>query len=74
MSSVEIIVKDYLEKNGYDGLVDYNGECGCDLKDFMPCEGIEIQGCRPGYKVPCTCAEECDWHIATKKPISIANA
>jgi len=48
--TVKEIVKDYLEKNGYDGLCD-DIECGCSLDDFWPCEGCNDPAqCRPAYR------------------------
>ncbi len=35
--NVKQIVREYLMANGYDGLFNENGECGCDFEDFMPC-------------------------------------
>ena len=49
--TVKEIVKDYLEKNGYDGLCCEG--CGCGLDDFMPCEGCDIKNCKPAYRHGC---------------------
>ena len=50
--NVKDIVKEWLSKNGYDGLS--NQECGCGIDDFMPCEGLSIFqdncDCEPGHK------------------------
>ncbi|MFZ5986364.1 MAG: hypothetical protein ACOYWZ_04450 [Bacillota bacterium] len=54
------IVKEYLEKNGYDGL--YNGDCGCNLDDFMPCEGFSSE-CSAGYYQDCQQCDEKDCPI-----------
>lgn len=43
------IIREYLVKNGFDGLHN-GGICGCDLDDLIPCEE-SIADCRPGYKV-----------------------
>jgi hypothetical protein len=43
------IVKEYLSSNGYDGLCEPDYECGCELKDLMPC-GQPYPGCMAGYK------------------------
>lgn len=68
MSEIVIdIVANYLRKNGFDGLVSSCGECGCELNDLASCDSAEILACRPGYKKPCSCGENCDWHIATEK-------
>ena len=72
------IVKEYLEKNGFDGLVS-PGDCGCELSDLAPC-CVDIEGCEcePAYKIPCPnivkyggCEFGCgegDWHMTTEKP------
>ena len=53
--TVKEIVKEYLEKNGYDGLCGEN--CGCGLDDFMPCgmfaNDSTVIGCKPAYKHKC---------------------
>ena len=53
--TVKEIVKEYLEKNGYDGLCSEN--CGCGLYNLMPCEMFAsdstVIGCKPAYKRKC---------------------
>jgi len=53
--TVKEIVKEYLEKNGFDGLCSEN--CGCGLDDFMPCgmfaNDSTVIGCTPAYKHKC---------------------
>lgn len=44
------IVKEYLKKNGYDGLCNLN--CGCTIDDLTPC-CEDFSYCVPGYKVGC---------------------
>lgn len=60
------MVRDYLERNGYDGLVDDGRECGCCLEDLMPCGGEYAMTCEAGYRVDC-CTSGCgnggDFHI-----------
>jgi len=41
------MVKEWLRDHGYDGLV--NGDCGCSLDDFMPCEECCCH-CKSAYK------------------------
>jgi hypothetical protein len=48
--NVEQIVREYLEANGYDGLYNENGGCGCDLADLMCC-GYQDTFCLAGHKV-----------------------
>jgi hypothetical protein len=64
------IVREYLIKNGYDGLLQ-PGECGCALEDLAPCGEIQ-ESCIAGYKGPCTCGEGCDFDIYVKRSDSQA--
>ncbi len=64
------IVKEWLEKNGYEGLYSVDADCGCKLDDLMPC-GEPGMNCRAGHVVPCdpeTCGADgdCPWHIGKK--------
>lgn len=61
------IVKEYLVHNKYDGLVQVDCECGCDLEELASCDG-GIVHCEPGYKIECECGGGCNYHITTKKP------
>lgn len=45
------IVEGWLRINGYDGLYNWSGECGCVLGDLQPC-GADFSQCKPGYKQP----------------------
>lgn len=67
MSNLDVqdIVKDYLERNGYDGIGCEH--CSCELADLMPC-GEPTPHCEAGYKVPCDCGEGCNYHIGSEKP------
>ena len=42
------IVKEYLEKNEYDGLFNGDVECACSLDDLMPCDEPHQANCRAG--------------------------
>ncbi len=43
------IIKDYLKKNGYDGLC--GEECGCGIDDLAPCgQADNLFDCIPAYK------------------------
>ena len=55
MKTVQEIVSDYLEANGYDGLYDPDGECGCTLGDFMLC--LDPKDCVPAYRQECSKCE-----------------
>jgi hypothetical protein len=57
------ILHDWLKTNGYDGLVDDNGECGCELGNLVMCES-DPTSCIAGHKVECDCGEDCSFHIA----------
>lgn len=66
--TVKDIIKRFLIRNNFDGLLDDTGDCACENNDLMPCEPNEgILDCRPGYKRPCDCNEEHDFHMATTK-------
>ena len=56
MIDVEGIVKEYVEKNGYDGLWNEDGECGCEISNLVPCGEI-CSNCKPGFKKYC---KDCD--------------
>jgi len=45
---VEEIVTDYLEANGFDGLVDEDGECWCKIGGLLQCHFVSAH-CTPGY-------------------------
>ncbi len=45
-----------LKEKGYTGL--YNGEvcnegCGCSIDDLSPCECLNLDECKPAYKIDC---------------------
>ncbi len=62
---VKQIVKEYLVEHGYDGL--YGEECACLIEDLAPCDEM-CYDCSPGYKQPCDCEEEHDFHVGREKP------
>lgn len=43
------MVAEKLTEDGFDGLVNDNGECGCELGDLAPCGQIE-SSCMQAYK------------------------
>ena len=64
------MVKQWLRDEGYDGIYNPDGDCGCALEDFMPCID-EIHECKPGYKkmgCPPDCGLGCKFHIVEEKP------
>lgn len=48
--------KEYLEDEGFDGLV-WPGICSCENIDLRPCED-QNEDCRPGYLVKCDGCDE----------------
>jgi hypothetical protein len=72
INDIKSIVIDYLEKNGFDGLLNENVSCGCEISALMPCDDCWIGECVPGYKTPCPgpgkCYYgQCDFHISIEK-------
>ena len=52
--SVAEIISSLLETMGFDGLVNADGECGCEIGDLFPCWCNEnLKGCEPAYKFEC---------------------
>lgn len=67
--NVKEILKDYLVKNGFDGLCHDWMECGCEINDLCPCLENDISSCEPAYKTKCNCEKDvCGWHMTTEKP------
>ena len=70
MTVIDIVLK-YLKDNGYDGLLDRHGECGCEIDDLAPCGEMQ-ETCEAGYQAICSdkCdhGTGCDWHIQRDKP------
>lgn len=64
--TIKEIIKDYLDENGYDGLYDQDAECSCKKDDLFPC-GDPVIECTAGYKGPCDCEEEHDYHIGPRR-------
>jgi hypothetical protein len=65
--NVREILEKNLRENGFDGLVQQDGECACEIGELVPCES-DFTSCRPGYKVNCACGMGCDFHITEKRP------
>ena len=68
--TVKELVKDYLEKNGYDGLC--REGCGCGIDNLMPCSKYALKGvptcCAPAYKHLVKNGELTDIVYSTEKP------
>jgi len=60
------ILKEYLEKNEYEGLVNVDLECGCSLEDLMPCDAPCVN-CEAGHKERQEENAEFDWVIVPGK-------
>jgi len=64
--TVREIIAEWLQEHGFDGL--YSEDCcACQLSDLMPCVGA-TDDCKPGYTSPCTCGQDCEFHINATKP------
>ena len=61
--SIEDIVRAFIAGHGYDGLVDIDHECSCEMDDLAPCGEMSCS-CQAGHKVSCDCGEGCDFHVA----------
>lgn len=57
------IIKDFLIKNGFDGLLNNDLDCGCELDDLLPCDW-HCGDCIPGYKT----MEDGECVIVEEKP------
>jgi len=61
------IIKDYLIKNGYDGLFCADYDCACLILDLQPC-CEDMSRCKPGYKIQCPSGGVgYDWTMVDKK-------
>jgi len=69
-----VAVREWLERNGYDGLWNADIPCGCLNKDLMPC-GDNPEDCEPGHRTEVSADELCGcdgqgskhWHIGGKQ-------
>jgi len=57
--NVETIIREWLKKNGYDGLCNPSISCGCFIEDLQPCESVMID-CEPAYVHVCDECKEKD--------------
>jgi hypothetical protein len=60
------IIKQHIKENGFDGLYNCEGECGCIMSDIAPCDRIETDTCHPGYLQ--ADKEEYDFMLGNCKP------
>jgi hypothetical protein len=68
MATVIEILKAHLVANGFDGLVNGDAGCGCEISELAPCDECFSQ-CQPGYKhlAPAECPSGLDWAIWLQK-------
>jgi hypothetical protein len=57
----------WLKENGYDGLFNQAGMCGCKLDDLFPCSETDLN-CQAGYLVEPSFDEELTFVISEVKP------
>jgi len=60
--NVSEIIKEYLKKNGYDGLCNDDNECECEPDDLAPCGWLEDK-CKPGKRVYSDGQARKNWNI-----------
>ena len=48
--NVGLIIKQFINDNGFDGLVNCHIECGCDKDDLAPCGQPNFTHCEAAYK------------------------
>ena len=60
MSSVREMIAQSLRQQGYDGLYNEDGECGCGIDNLMLCENsiAGLGDCRPAFERTCPCCCE----------------
>jgi hypothetical protein len=67
MTVKEMIIES-LGIHQYDGLFNEYGECACEISDLIPCCGDGVKSCKAGYKTPCDCGDDHNFHIVKEKP------
>lgn len=64
--TVEKIIREHLEANGFDGLFNHDGGCACSLAELFICDQVGTE-CTPGYFQPLEPGSEHDYCIAPLK-------
>lgn len=64
--TVKEIIKEYLTKNGFDGLCSPEHECGCNIEDLVCCYGYCLD-CEPAYEIEDKTGES-SYIMTSKKP------
>ena len=67
--TVADIVKEYLERNGFDGLCNPYLKCGCGIEDPYCCNCDDIIDCQPAYKHNCDKVETKNGYVDGKCPL-----
>jgi len=62
MITAREIITEWLNNNGYDGLFNIDGECGCIIGDLIPC-GEDPSSCEAGHQ---RIREDGTWEIYEK--------
>ena len=60
------IIREYLKKNGFDGLYNRELGCGCSINNLNPCGDINID-CTAGYQVEAPPGADYDDYICGSK-------
>ena len=66
----KVMVKEWLDFKGFDGVFCRAGNCGCSKDNLFPCNDSAeeiVSGMCPGYKYKCECGDH-DFRIESKKP------
>ncbi|GAB1534393.1 hypothetical protein ADMFC3_00240 [Geovibrio sp. ADMFC3] len=71
--TVREIVAEWLKNNGYDGLVDIEGECVCLIEDLIPCDCEHIESCQAGKRVLLPECMECDTFCLSIKEVTMCD-
>jgi len=68
--SICSMVESYLYKHGYTGLYNSEVECGCVMRDLMPCTEPHQVDCKAGYERKCNNSRcECTgFHVGPRPP------
>ena len=69
MKTVAQIVREYLDVNGYDGLYNVDGECGCTKDDLAPCCEMSDE-CIAGYLLPLSDGSEYAFVIGSRSALA----
>ena len=71
--NLKSIAEKWLKDNGYDGLCNPAGECGCYFDDFMPCSEPDMD-CQAGHKEKAPAGSGADYFIYPGKANKLKEA